>query len=99
MTLRPGIPPRREKGQPEGFAVTGRARKPWVVKPDLVSGDTTDHNNSNLTPDVAPAATGEWELLQGIVPITVFMPVLNTSIKRFTVNDSAKFHIFITSIH
>ncbi|NSW93246.1 MAG: hypothetical protein HPY62_00885 [Bacteroidales bacterium] len=32
-----------------------------------------DHNNSNLTPDAAPAATGEWELLHGIVPITVFI--------------------------
>ena len=78
MTLRPGIPPRREKGQPEGFAVTGRARKPRVVKPDHVSGNTASHNNSNLTPDVAPAATGEWELLQGIVPITVFMTIQNT---------------------
>ena len=28
---------KRAKGQPEGFAVTGKTRKPWVAETDLVS--------------------------------------------------------------
>ena len=32
MTLRPGTMPRHGKGQPEGFAVTGKARKPGVAE-------------------------------------------------------------------
>jgi hypothetical protein len=27
----------RKKGQPEGIAVTGKTRKPWVAEKDLVS--------------------------------------------------------------
>jgi len=37
LTLRPRIPCKREKGQPEGSAVTGKTRKPWVAKKDPVS--------------------------------------------------------------
>jgi len=50
MTLRPGITPRREKGQPDGSAVTGKTRKPGVANQGLVSGIATGQNNSNLTP-------------------------------------------------
>ena len=49
MTLLPGIPLRRGKGQPEGSAVTGKTRKPWVAEQDLVSIDAAGQNNSNLT--------------------------------------------------
>ena len=62
-TLRPGTTPRHGKGQPEGPAVTGKARKPWVAEPDLVSEETAGQNNSNLTSWAASAANGEWELL------------------------------------
>jgi hypothetical protein len=36
MTLRPGITPRREKGQLEGYAVTGQTGKPGAAEWDLV---------------------------------------------------------------
>jgi hypothetical protein len=39
----------RTKGQPEGYAVTGKTRKLWVANPGLVSGDAAGQNNSNLT--------------------------------------------------
>ncbi len=71
MTLRPGIPLRREKGQPEGSAVTGKTRKPGAPNPDLVSGNEAGQNNSNLTPIAASVANGEWELILGVVPIIV----------------------------
>ncbi len=71
MTLRPGIPLRREKGQPEGSAVTGKTRKPGVADPGFVPGNATSQNNSNLTPIAASVANGEWELILGIVPIIV----------------------------
>jgi hypothetical protein len=48
MTLRPGIPLRREKGQPEGSAVTGKTGKLWVVEMGLVPDETAGQNNSNL---------------------------------------------------
>jgi hypothetical protein len=38
-----------KKGQPEGSAVTGKTRKPWVAEKDLVSMYAADQNNSNLT--------------------------------------------------
>jgi hypothetical protein len=57
MTLRPGIPLRREKGQPEGSAVTGKTRKPGGVNPGLVPGNTAGQNNSSLTPIVASVAS------------------------------------------
>jgi hypothetical protein len=37
------------KGQPEGSAVTGKARKPWVAETDLESEEAAGQNNSNLT--------------------------------------------------
>jgi len=37
----------------------------------LRSRNTAGHNNSNLAPQTASAASGEWELILGIVPITV----------------------------
>jgi hypothetical protein len=49
MTLRPGILLRREKGQPEGSAVTGKTRKPGAAEMGLVPEDATGQNNSNLT--------------------------------------------------
>ena len=71
MTLRPGIPLRRKKGQPEGSAVTGKTRKPGATNPDLVPGNEAGQNNSNLTPIAASVANGEWELILGVVPIIV----------------------------
>jgi hypothetical protein len=47
MTLHPGTTLRHGKGKPEGSAVTGKARKPWVAESDLVSEDAANHNNSN----------------------------------------------------
>jgi hypothetical protein len=63
MTLHPGIPLRREKGKPEGFAVTGKTGKPWVAEAGLVSADAAGQNNSSLTPFAASVANGEWELI------------------------------------
>jgi hypothetical protein len=54
---------RRTKGQPEGFAVTGKIPKPGVAKTGLVSGNAAGQNNSNLTPEAASVANGGWELL------------------------------------
>ena len=51
------------KGQPEGSAVTGKTRKPWVAEKGLVSNDTAGQNNSNLTSLSASAENGEWELI------------------------------------
>lgn len=60
-----------KKGQPEGSAVKGRSGKPRAVEPDLASGNTAGQNNSNLTSYTATAVNDGWELIQGIVPITV----------------------------
>jgi hypothetical protein len=54
---------KRAKGQPEGFAVTGKTRKPWVAETGLVSDEAAGQNNSNLTSLAASAENGEWELL------------------------------------
>jgi hypothetical protein len=48
MTLRPRTTLRRGKGQPEGSAVTGKARKPRVAEPGLVSEEAAGQNNSSL---------------------------------------------------
>jgi hypothetical protein len=63
MTLHPGIPLRREKGKPEGYAVTGNTRKPWVAEKGLVLYDAAGQNNSNLTLLTALVVNGEWELI------------------------------------
>jgi hypothetical protein len=63
MTLRPGIPLRWEKGQPEGYAVTGKTWKQGVAKKDLVSNDAAGQNNSNLASLAALVVNGEWELI------------------------------------
>ena len=63
MTLRPGIPLRREKGQPEGSALTGKTRKPWVAEKGLVPNDAAGQNNSNLASSTASAENDEWELI------------------------------------
>jgi len=63
MTLRPGIPACREKGQPEGSAVTGKARKPGVAETGLVSDDAAGQNNSNLASFTALVVYDEWELI------------------------------------
>jgi hypothetical protein len=54
---------KRTKGQPEGSAVTGKTRKLRVAEYGHVSDYAADHNNSNLTPRTASAASGEWELI------------------------------------
>jgi hypothetical protein len=58
MTLRPGILLRREKGQPEGSAVTGKTRKPWVADKGLVSEEAAGQNNSSLRSLPALAENG-----------------------------------------
>jgi hypothetical protein len=40
---------KRAKGQPEGYAVTGKTGKPRVAEEDLVSDEAAGQNNSNLT--------------------------------------------------
>jgi hypothetical protein len=54
---------KRTKGQPEGSAVTGKTRKPWVAEEDLVSDEAAGQNNSNLTSLAASAENDGWELL------------------------------------
>jgi hypothetical protein len=54
---------KRAKGQPEGYAVTGKTRKPWVEEMGLVSIDTTGQNNSNLTSLSASVENDGWELI------------------------------------
>jgi hypothetical protein len=51
MTLRPGIlrQPADEKGQPEGYAVTGTTRKPRVAEEDPVSYDAAGQLAEDLT--------------------------------------------------
>ncbi len=63
MTLRPGIPLRRKKGQQEGNAVTSNTRKPWAAGSYRKKCIAAGRNNSNLTPLAASAANGGWELL------------------------------------
>ena len=52
-----------KKGQPEGSAVKGKTRKPWVAETDLVSKEAAGQNNSNLTSLTASVVNGEWELI------------------------------------
>jgi hypothetical protein len=63
MTLRPGIPIYREKGQPEGSAVTGKTRKQGAAEKGLVSYETAGQNNSNLASLTALVVNGEWGLI------------------------------------
>src|SRR5512133_3683019 len=66
MTLRPGIPLRRKKGQPEGSALTGLTRKQGVAEMDLVFKDAAGQNNSNLASLTASAVNDGWELILAI---------------------------------
>jgi hypothetical protein len=64
MTLLPGSPSQdRKKGKPEGSAVTGKTRTPWVAEKDLVSNDAAGQNNSNLASFTALVVNDEWELI------------------------------------
>jgi len=54
---------KRTKGQPEGYAVTGKTRKLWVAEMGLVSDDAAGQNNSNLTSLTASAENDGWELI------------------------------------
>jgi len=54
---------KRTKGQPEGSAVTGKTRKPWVAETGLVFADVAGQNNSNLKSLAASAENGIWELI------------------------------------
>jgi hypothetical protein len=49
MTLLPGTASRRGKGKQEGYAVTGKTRKPGVAEKSLVLYEAAGQNNSNLT--------------------------------------------------
>jgi len=63
MTLSPGIPFRREKGQPEGSVVTGKTRKLRAEEKGLVPNDAAGQNNSNLASLTALVVNVEWELI------------------------------------
>jgi len=77
MMLRPGTLRRKKEGngQPEGYAIKSKTGRPWVANPDLVSGNAAGHNNSNLTSQATSVVNDGWELLHGIVPIIVFIPL------------------------
>jgi hypothetical protein len=74
MTLRPGIPLRREKGQPEGYVVTDKTRKPGVAEKGLVSSEATGQNNSNLASLITLVVNGEWELILAMSSHYCFYP-------------------------
>ena len=63
MIHRPGIPRKREKGQPEGSAIKSKTRKPRVANTDRKTCYAAGRNNSNPTPFGASASDDEWELL------------------------------------
>ena len=63
MIHRPGIPRKREKGQPEGSAIKSKTRKPRVANTDRKTCYAAGRNNSNPTPFEASASDDEWELL------------------------------------
>jgi len=71
MTLRPGIPIYREKGQLEGYAINRKTGKPRVAGTDRKTLNAAGQNNSNPTPNVTSVTNGEWELIARIVPIIV----------------------------
>jgi len=52
-----------KKGQPEGSAVTGKARKLRVAEMGLVFNEAAGQNNSNLTSLTTSVANGGWELI------------------------------------
>ena len=74
MMLRPGMPREREKGQPEGTAVTSRTGRPGVAGTDRKTWNAAGQNNSNPTSLTASAVNGGWELFERVVPIIVFIP-------------------------
>jgi hypothetical protein len=47
MIHRPGIPRKREKGQPEGSAIKSKTRKPRVANTDRKTCYAAGRNNSN----------------------------------------------------
>ena len=65
---------KRTKGQPEGSAVTGKARKPGVAETGLVSDDAAGQNNSNLASSTALVVYGEWELILVMSSHYCFIP-------------------------
>jgi hypothetical protein len=75
MTLRPGIPLRREKGQPEGSAVTGKTRKLWVAEKGLVPNDAAGQNNSNLASVITSVVNDGWELILAMSSHYCFAPL------------------------
>jgi len=90
---------KRTKGQPEGSAVTGKIRRPWVAEKGLVSSDTAGQNNSNLTSLTALVVSDGWELLLGMVPIIVFIPSHHNRFKISAIHvglfNIFAFHLFV----
>jgi hypothetical protein len=59
--------PRREKGQPKGFAVKGKAGRFRAADFEFIfKKQAAGQNNSNLTPLTTTVVDGGWELLQKI---------------------------------
>jgi len=76
MTLRPRILLRQEKGQPEGYVVTGKTRKPGVAETNLVLIDAAGQNNSNLASLTTSVVNGEWELILAMSSHYCFYTIL-----------------------
>jgi hypothetical protein len=70
MTLRPGIPRKREKGQPEGSAVTGKTRKPRVAEMDLVFNDAAGQRKGRIA---RPVGTGRHWRSSGVLTLPKFV--------------------------
>jgi hypothetical protein len=100
MTLRPGIPLRRKKGQPEGFAVTGITRKSGVAEYGLVSLEATGQNNSNLASLTTLVVNGEWELIFAMSSHYCFniamqyQPAVNEVFKLHTLSEVFKLRFY-----
>jgi hypothetical protein len=59
MTLRPGITPRREKGQPEGNAINSDTGWPGVAGTHRKTRNAAGRNNSNaILSKKGPQTTG-----------------------------------------
>lgn len=92
MTLRPSIMLRREKGQPKGFAVKGKAGRLRAVEFGFyIQKTAAGQNNSNLTPLTTTVVNGGWELLQKISSHCCFYTphissIMNIFEKRFIIN-------------
>jgi hypothetical protein len=73
--------PRREKGQPKGFTVKGKAGKLRAADLGFIFRKAAGQNNSNLTPFTTTVVDGGWELFQKISSHCCFYtPIFHPSI-------------------